>query len=149
VVVGTPWPAPGVLALGAMLGLLGYGISLALFVLALRHLGSARTGAYFSTAPWIGAVLGVAIFGEAVTWQLAAAAMLMGVGTALHLLERHEHDHAHEAIEHAHAHVHDEHHRHAHSADDPTGEPHAHRHRHAAIVHRHPHNPDLHHRHSH
>jgi drug/metabolite transporter (DMT)-like permease len=148
-VVGTSWPAPGVLALGAMLGLFGYGISLVLFVLALRHLGSARTGAYFSTAPWIGAVLGVAMFGEAVTWQLASAAMLMGVGTALHLLERHEHEHAHEAIEHEHAHVHDEHHRHAHAANDPTGEPHAHRHRHAAMVHRHPHYPDLHHRHPH
>ena len=36
------------------IGLLGYGFSLVMFVVALRGLGTARTGAYFSTAPFIG-----------------------------------------------------------------------------------------------
>src|SRR5262249_58507690 len=67
------------------------GVSLVLFVLALRHLGSARTGAYFSTAPFIGALLGIAMFGEAVTTQLVLAAVLMGIGLYLHLAEHHEH----------------------------------------------------------
>jgi hypothetical protein len=120
-----------------------------LFVLALRHLGAARTGAYFSTAPFIGAALAVALFGEAVTAQLVIAGGLMAVGVWLHLAERHEHVHVHEAAEHEHRHVHDEHHRHQHLPGDPAGEPHTHPHRHAPLVHQHPHYPDLHHRHRH
>ena len=138
------------LAIGAgCVGLIGYGVSLVLFVLALRHLGAARTGAYFSTAPFIGASLAVLAFGEAVTVQLALAAALMAVGLFLHLAERHEHEHAHAATEHEHRHAHDEHHRHDHAPDDPAGEPHTHRHGHAPVVHKHPHYPDLHHRHGH
>jgi len=132
-----------------VVGFLGYGVSLVLFVLALRFLGTARTGAYFSTAPFIGAILAVAMFAEPVGWRLLAAAGLMAVGLYLHLVERHEHDHAHEPMEHEHPHVHDEHHQHAHGLADPPGEPHTHRHQHARLRHRHPHFPDLHHRHDH
>jgi hypothetical protein len=130
-------------------GFLGYGVSLALFVLALRHLGTARTGAYFALAPFVGAVLALPLLGEPLTFRLVAAGLLMGLGLWLHLAERHEHEHDHEALEHDHAHRHDAHHKHPHAPDDPSGEPHAHRHRHAALIHRHPHYPDLHHRHGH
>ncbi|HZU90415.1 MAG TPA: DMT family transporter [Stellaceae bacterium] len=142
---------PGLLGFAgaALVGFFGYGLSLVLYVLALRHLGAARTGAYFSTAPFLGAALAVPLFGEAVTARLVAGGALMALGIALHLAERHEHEHVHEAIEHAHRHVHDIHHRHAHGPDDPPGEPHTHRHRHLPLVHRHPHYPDLHHRHRH
>jgi drug/metabolite transporter (DMT)-like permease len=133
----------------ALVGFFGYGLSLVLYVLALRHLGAARTGAYFSTAPFIGAALAVPMFGEPVTARLAIGGALMALGVALHLAERHEHEHVHEAIEHAHRHLHDIHHHHAHGPDDPPGEPHTHRHRHLPLVHRHPHYPDLHHRHRH
>ncbi len=132
-----------------VVGLLGYGVSLVLFVLALRAVGTARTGAFFSAAPFIGAALGVVLLSEAITWQLLAAAALMGFGLYLHLAERHEHEHIHEEMEHEHAHVHDAHHQHAHASDDPPGEPHTHRHRHARLVHSHPHFPDLHHQHDH
>lgn len=141
-------PLPEIMAAGVV-GFLGYGISLVLFVLALRHLGSARTGAYFSSSPFIGAVLAIGLFSEPVTWQLIAAAILMGIGLHLHLAERHDHEHLHEAMEHAHRHVHDEHHQHEHGPDDPVGEPHMHPHRHQPMAHRHPHYPDLHHRHGH
>jgi drug/metabolite transporter (DMT)-like permease len=141
-------PLPEIAAAGVV-GFLGYGVSLVLFVLALRHLGSARTGAYFSTAPFIGAVLAVGLFGEPVTGLLVAAAILMGIGLYLHLAERHVHEHVHETMEHAHRHVHDDHHRHQHGPDDPVGEPHTHVHRHQPMTHRHPHYPDLHHRHDH
>lgn len=141
-------PLPEVVAAGAV-GFLGYGVSLVLFVLALRHLGSARTGAYFSTAPFIGAILAVSLFGEPLTAQLMVAAILMGIGLYLHLVERHEHEHAHEVMWHAHRHVHDEHHQHEHGPGDPGGEPHTHVHRHKPMMHRHPHYPDLHHRHGH
>jgi len=142
-------PSPLRVAEAGVVGFFGYGVSLALFVLALRHLGAARTGAYFSTAPFIGASLAVALFGDPLTAPLVAAAALMGVGLWLHLAERHEHDHDHELLEHSHAHVHDAHHQHAHAPGEPVTEPHSHPHRHGPLVHRHPHYPDLHHRHGH
>jgi len=131
----------------AAVGLMGVGASLVMFMLALRHLGTARTGAYFSLAPFIGALLGIAIFRDQITWQLGAAGVLMAVGLWLHLQERHEHEHVHEPLEHEHAHVHDEHHQHTH--DGPVAEPHSHWHRHEPLGHKHPHYPDLHHRHEH
>ncbi|HZT51887.1 MAG TPA: EamA family transporter, partial [Stellaceae bacterium] len=142
-------PPAGTIAAAAAIGFLGYGVSLALFVLALRHLGTARTGAYFSLAPFVGALVAIAGFGEPVTWPFAAAAALMALGLYLHLAERHEHAHVHEPMTHEHRHVHDEHHRHAHRPGDPPGEPHTHVHAHPRLVHRHPHYPDLHHRHGH
>lgn len=147
--LGAALPGAGIIAAGAVVGFLGYGVSIALFVLALRHLGTARTAAYFSTAPFIGAVLALALFDEPITWQLGAAGLLMGIGVWLHLAERHEHEHSHVPLEHEHRHVHDAHHRHAHAPADPPGEPHTHTHRHGSLVHAHPHYPDLHHRHSH
>ncbi len=136
------------LAVGAI-GFLGYGLSLTLFVLGLRHLGTARTGAYFSIAPFIGAVASVLILNERVGVGVFVAAVLMGLGVWLHLTERHSHTHQHEGLNHDHLHTHDEHHQHAHADDDPPGEPHSHRHQHAALMHSHPHYPDTHHRHEH
>lgn len=146
---GAALPSPGVVGLAGIIGLLGYGVSLVLFVLALRHLGAARAGAYFSTAPFLGAALAILLLSEAVTVQLLAAGALMALGVWLHLTEAHDHEHAHEAIEHEHRHVHDAHHQHEHGPDDPVGEPHSHRHRHTPMVHKHPHYPDAHHRHDH
>ncbi len=148
-VQGASLPPPMIIATAGLVGFAGYGASIALFVLALRHLGAARTGAYFSLAPFVGAVLAVGLLGEPVTGGFLAASMLMGLGVWLHLTERHDHDHAHEAQEHAHRHVHDLHHRHDHDPADPPGEPHSHWHRHEPMTHSHPHYPDLHHRHGH
>jgi drug/metabolite transporter (DMT)-like permease len=134
------------------LGLLSYGVSLVLYVHALRHLGTARTGAYFSTAPFVGAVLSLAVFRERPTPLFIVAWALMAFGVWLHLTERHQHEHEHVALDHDHAHVHDGHHQHAHLPGDPPvtdPTPHTHRHRHAPMVHSHPHYPDIHHRHSH
>ena len=146
---GAHLPALGTLGSAGVVGFFGYGVSLVLFVLALRHLGTARTGAYFSTAPFLGAVLALILFREPITIPLIGAAVLMGVGVYLHLSERHEHEHAHDALNHEHGHVHDEHHQHTHGPDDPAAEPHAHWHHHAPMRHKHPHYPDLHHRHEH
>ncbi len=145
--LGAEMPEPGTAAIAAALGFLGYGLSLAAFVVGLRELGTARTGAYFSTAPFVGAAVSVLLLGEPVTVRLLAAAALMGFGVWLHLTERHEHAHRHEALEHEHAHEHDEHHRH-HGAEEPIGA-HVHWHRHEPMTHRHPHYPDAHHRHGH
>jgi hypothetical protein len=147
VLSGAAIPAAGVVGASAMVGFVGIGISLVLFVLALRHLGTARTSAYFSLAPFIGAVLAIGLLHEAVSVNIVFAGLLMGVGLWLHLAERHEHEHPHEALEHEHSHRHDAHHRHTH--DGPVSEPHSHWHRHAPLRHSHPHYPDLHHRHGH
>jgi hypothetical protein len=131
-----------------VLGFFAYGVSLALFVVGLRYLGTARTSAYFSIAPFIGAVIAVGM-GEPLTLQLLVAGVLMGVGIGFHLTERHEHEHTHEAIEHDHDHAHDEHHQHEHGYPVEKGTRHRHLHKHAQMTHSHPHFPDSHHQHSH
>lgn len=140
----------GTVALGTMVvGLFGYGISLVLFVLALRGLGTARTGAYFSTAPFIGAAVSLVLLGESTSIAFWIAAVLMGWGVWLHLTEHYEHEHTPEPMEHGHRHTHDEHHKHEHDFAWNSDEPHEHRHRHEALIHKHRHFPDIHHRHSH
>lgn len=134
---------------GALLvGFLAYGVSLALFVVGLRHLGTARTGAYFSVAPFIGALLALAM-GEPLTPTLLVAGALMGLGIWLHLTEQHDHPHAHAALAHDHVHSHDGHHQHAHDAPVAPGTSHRHWHRHTPITHSHSHFPDAHHHHRH
>lgn len=127
-----------------VVGLLAYGVSLVLFVIGMRHLGTARTGAYFSIAPFFGATLAV-LSGEPVTVPLLVAGSLMALGIWLHLTEQHEHEHAHEAMEHSHEHVHDEHHQHSHEFVVPPDAKHSHLHRHEPMVHVHAHFPDAHH----
>jgi drug/metabolite transporter (DMT)-like permease len=147
--IGAPLPDFTAVVLAGVVGFLGYGVSLALFVIALRHLGTARTGAYFSTAPFLGSAAAVIALGEPVTPQLVGAGALMAVGVWLHLTEHHEHEHAHAPMAHAHPHMHDEHHRHTHAVLDPADEPHTHFHEHDAMRHSHPHVPDMHHVHRH
>jgi len=134
---------------GLILGFLGYGLSLSFFVIALRHIGTARTGAYFSFAPFWGAILSILVLGEKITWSLIAAGILMAAGLWLHLTERHEHPHEHEEFKHDHKHTHDEHHLHGHDGLEPITPEHAHAHAHEKIVHVHSHFPDIHHRHAH
>ena len=149
VALGQVWPAYTHIAAAAAIGFLGYGVSLALFVVALRGLGAGRTGAYFSVAPFIGAAFAVLLDGDPLTAQLVLAGALMAIGVWLHLSERHDHLHAHPELTHEHAHVHDLHHRHSHGGQWDGREPHAHRHVHAPLTHRHPHFPDIHHQHEH
>ncbi len=146
---GDPWPAPTALAGAAVVGLIGYGVSLVLFVVALRRLGTARTAAYFSLAPFFGAAVAVLVLAEQVTTQLLVAASCMALVDWLHLTEHHEHEHHHEPVIHEHRHTHDAHHRHHHVETDVAGEPHSHAHTHASAPHQHPHFPDAHHRHGH
>jgi drug/metabolite transporter (DMT)-like permease len=145
---GAPMPSWSGAIQAGFLGFVGYGLSLTLFVLALRNLGTARTGAYFSLAPFIGAALAVAL-GAPLTGSLLVAGCLMGLGIWLHLSEHHGHLHHHDMLQHDHAHVHDEHHRHDHAPGWDGTEPHSHPHTHEPLDHDHPHYPDSHHRHAH
>ena len=146
--LGGKFPALATMASALALGFFAYGISLVLFIYALRHLGAARAGAHFSTAPFIGAALAVPLLGEAITLPLIAATALMAIATWLVLTESHAHDHEHAHLVHTHSHVHDEHHQHTHPGDRGS-EPHVHEHVHENMKHSHSHAPDLHHRHEH
>lgn len=146
--LGASMPALPNLAAAMVVGLFAYGVSLTLFVVGLRHLGTARTGAYFSVAPFFGALLAL-LMGESVTMQLLIAGSLMALGTWLHLTERHEHGHTHVEMEHDHEHVHDEHHWHDHDYSVKPGSKHRHLHWHKPLIHTHSHFPDAHHRHTH
>jgi drug/metabolite transporter (DMT)-like permease len=145
---GVPFPAVGVVLAGGVVGLFGYGVSLVLFVRALRELGAARTSAYFSTAPFIGALASVALLGDHVDGRLVVGGLFMAIGVWLHVTERHAHEHVHEPLEHEHLHDHDAHHQH-HPPGTPAPARHSHPHVHAPQRHSHAHYPDLHHRHPH
>ena len=147
--LGAKLPAHPALAATGLIGLVGYGVSLTLFVLALRHIGTARTGAYFSIAPFVGAVIAFLFLDDKLTIGFGLAAVLMALGVWLHLTERHEHQHQHQPMEHEHLHSHDEHHQHVHNSAEPPDKSHSHPHRHEPMIHSHPHYPDIHHRHGH
>ena len=149
--LGTAWPSVYSVTSAMLVGFFAYGISLALFVVALRHLGASRSGAYFSTAPFVGAVISVVFFAEPATWQLGLASVLMGLGVWLHLTEDHGHMHRHEVLTHTHVHTHDEHHKHVHpeTAAVHGNNAHSHPHQHDPLEHSHAHFPDAHHRHQH
>lgn len=149
--IGTQLPSATTIAPIMLVGFLGYGVSLVAFVLALRGLGSARTGAYFSTAPFLGAGISILILGESTSLMFLIAAALMAIGVWIHLTENHAHEHQHEPLEHRHRHTHDEHHQHQHQHDFEWDgvEPHSHPHEHVPIRHSHRHFPDIHHRHGH
>ena len=142
-------PAIPTAALAGAIGFCGYGLSLVLFVLALRHLGTARTGAYFSAAPFVGALVSLWLPGESPSVNFWIALALMAIGIWLHLTETHGHDHRHEPALHSHPHAHDLHHRHSHDFVWDDAEEHTHTHRHTPLTHRHGHYPDIHHRHTH
>ena len=156
--LGAAWPAPSLALLTGLLGFFGYGVSLVLFVLALRSLGSARTGAYFSAAPFVGAALAIVLLQESTGNRFWLAAALMMLGLWLHLTERHGHRHRHDPVFHTHEHAHatddgelstDPHHQHTHASDWDGKSPHTHPHQHEKMAHTHAHFPDIHHRHRH
>ena len=147
--LGSIWPAAAWAAAGLAVGFFCYGLSLVFFVLALRALGTSRTGAYFSIAPFIGALVGLLVWRDAIAPLFLAGSLAMVVGVWLCITERHEHAHVHEVMYHSHRHAHDEHHQHQHGPGEASREPHTHPHEHARFIHRHGHTPDIHHRHQH
>jgi drug/metabolite transporter (DMT)-like permease len=140
-------PAWSIIGSAMLLGFVSYGLGLVLFIIALRHLGTARTGAYYGTAPFIGALGATVLLATPLTPTLAIAGLLMAFGAWLHLSEQHVHEHDHEILDHDHKHTHDEHHQHNHGPDQSNRDPHSHTHHHGKLKHGHAHWPDLHHRH--
>ena len=148
-VLGEPRPGGGLVLSALALGALAYGASVLLDAFALRLLGAAREAAFFATAPFAGALLSVPVLGERIGAAQVGASVVMILGVALLVRERHGHEHTHETLEHTHRHVHDEHHQHSHPEDVDPAVPHVHPHRHAPLTHAHAHVSDAHHRHAH
>jgi drug/metabolite transporter (DMT)-like permease len=148
-VLGAHLPGLARTAAAMFTGLAGYGVSLVLFVVALRNLGTARTGAYFSVAPLFGVTLSLILWPDIPGPLFWVAAALMVLGVWLHIRERHEHAHTHVLMDHNHRHRHDEHHQHTHDFKWDGKEPHTHPHQHVPMTHIHGHFPDIHHRHIH
>ena len=151
-VLGRPLPAPEIALKAMVVGSLGYGLSIMLFVRAMRELGAARTSTLFGTAPLAGVVLSFALLREMPSAAFFVALPIMIAGAALLLSEQHDHGHVHEAIAHDHCHQYDdEHHVHEHTifAIDCESRPHSHMHTHHPLDHEHSHMPDIHHRHPH
>lgn len=146
--VGASWPAYSSAAAAMARGFVSYGLGLVLFTVALCHLGSARTGAYYGTAPFLGALAAAVFLGTTLTPMILIAGALMAFSAWLHLSERHTHVHTHVELEHEHRHIHAEHHQHAHTEGHHSTEPHSHPHRHVAMTHSHRHWPDAHHGHA-
>lgn len=147
--LGGAIPALGTILIAGLVGFCSYGLSLVFFVLALRHLGTARTGAYFSVAPFAGAVIAILMLGEHPSVIFWIATVLMGVGIWLHLSESHSHNHTHLPLAHAHSHSHDTHHQHEHAFAWDNAIAHSHAHEHQPLSHTHAHYPDIHHQHMH
>jgi len=148
--LGASIPSLPALTGALAVGCLGYGVSLVLFVVSLRHIGTARTGAYFSVAPFMGAAVAIPLLAEPFGTNLVVVAILMGTGVWLHLSEKHFHLHTHARIIHSHSHDHGTHHGHDHGVEVGADSPqHTHLHVHEPVSHEHHHYPDIHHRHDH
>jgi len=148
--IGNPLPRPEII-LGAMIvGCMSYGLSIVLFIYAMRGLGAGRASALLATAPLSGIILSLILLRETPGGLFAAALPVMIVGTILLVTEQHGHRHRHEEIIHEHRHTHDDgHHDGHHRPGDDTSIKHTHPHTHESIDHAHQHMPDIHHRHGH
>jgi drug/metabolite transporter (DMT)-like permease len=144
-------PAMNIVVLAMLLGSISYGISIQLFIVAMRTMGAARTSTLFGIAPFVGAVLSLILLREKPQTLFFAALPVMLAGSWLLLTENHNHRHIHNPMEHNHRHSHlDEHHFHVYEKDEPLVKgAHTHDHGHESLEHEHAHAPDLHHRHEH
>ncbi len=109
-----------------VIGALGYGASITLWVKGARDLGAARGQVIFAAAPFIGAALSWTMLHESITPVQAIAVPIAAAGVALSLRTSHQHTHVHLALEHEHEQSHDDDH---------------HDHEHVRHTHRHHHDP--------
>lgn len=136
------------ISLALLLGFVAYGLSIFLYIKAQRHLGAARTSAYYATAPFIGVFISWIVLQEPITTTFSVALAIMLLGTYFAVSEDHHHTHVHTLMTHEHKHNHHDGH-HTHHHDENVHGEHTHVHTHEAIAHAHAHTPDLHHRHTH
>lgn len=66
-----------------LLGFVAYGLSIKFYIMAQKHLGAAKTSAYYSIAPFLGVAFSMAILGERPVTQFYIALAIMAVSTAV------------------------------------------------------------------
>ncbi len=138
------------IAFAIIIGALGYGASITLWVKGARDLGAARGQVIFAVAPFVGAIISWVVLRDPVSVAQVVAIPLAVAGVGLSLRSDHEHDHRHHPVIHNHEHRHDDgHHDHDHESATGVAHRHTHPHEHTELAHAHPHLPDLHHRHQH
>ena len=130
-----------------LLGFVAYGLSINFYIKAQKELGAAKTGDWYSIAPFLGVVFGIVLLGERPDGRFFLGLGLMVLATLLMVFDtislQHTHEHAHTHCHehrhgdqlHTHEHTHIHAHTHVHGADEAT-----HDHQHAVIEnHDHPH----------
>ncbi len=138
------WDALGLVVVGAI----GYGASLWMYLRAQRTFGIARTASVFAIAPFVGAVLALALGERTIGPATAFGFIAIAFGAYLHASERHAHPHLHASDRHEHVHRHDDdHHTHEHLPSFRGEHMHVHDHEPLAHVHAHASDPDHLHRH--
>ncbi len=147
--LGNPLPPPSAIIGAMLLGCLSYGLSIVLFIHAMRSLGAGRTSALFGTAPIAGIILSIILFQETPHWTFIVALPVMIIGGVSLATEEHHHEHRHREIIHDHRHTHDDGHHDEHLKENHPCVPHSHTHVHSGLQHTHHHLPDIHHRHGH
>jgi drug/metabolite transporter (DMT)-like permease len=147
--IGGVFPSTSIVFGALTVGFVGYGLSLVFSVRAMRVLGTARTGAYYGAAPFVGVAVSLVWLREPVGALFLPALVLMAIGLGLHLTEAHRHAHRHSAMPHEHGHDHTNDAHHQHVDNEATSPNHPLRHSHPELTHDHDHTPDEHHRHRH
>ncbi len=66
-----------------LLGFVAYGLSIFVYVYAQRHIGAAKTSAYYAIAPFIASALSLAIFREMPDIAFLFAVIIMAIGSYL------------------------------------------------------------------
>lgn len=69
------------IGLALLLGFVSYGMSLFFYISAQRHLGALRTSAYYSTAPFAGAIFSFILLRETLSILFVIAFIFMLIGT--------------------------------------------------------------------
>lgn len=138
------------LGLAILVGIVSYGLSIALYVTSAQQLGATRSQILFSTGPFWGILVAFLVLGDRVSVFIITAMAFLGLGIILTNVLVHHHTHVHALVTHVHLHSHDDgHHAHKHDEAIEEGKRHSHLHTHDPIEHSHKHFPDLHHRHAH
>ena len=112
-----------------LLGFIAYGLSICLYIIAQKHLGAAKTSAYYSVAPFLGVAFSMLLLHEKPTLQFYIAFLIMIIATIImvkdtitlqHTHEHehiHSHEHRHGDIVHTHMHSHKHTHLHIHKGE--------------------------------
>lgn len=137
-ILGESLPALGWVVCILALGFVAYGMSINFYIMAQKHLGAAKTSAFYSVAPFLGVAFSMLLIGERPELRFYIALAIMLVATVLmvkdtvslqHTHEHshtHTHTHSHGDIVHTHEHTHIHSHLHVH---DKNEEIHSHRHK--------------------